>query len=170
MNPEPRLGRHHAQGLALIDALIALLVLCVAAVATTRLSAAMRHSADLSRQQAHAVRIGQSILDRLRNQAASPPASPTGGYERIASTGEAAGVTTDRTTPWRMAIDVTATELPAYKSARVTIAWQDSARQPQAMSLTTIIAPMDPRFTVIHELRRTMPADPEPVRREDAPR
>jgi Tfp pilus assembly protein PilV len=147
--------RRGARGITLLDALFALIILCLATTAAIQLSAAIRRSADLSRHQAQAVRIAQSVLDQLRHQAPVEEDS----YEALAATASAAAATMDPSTPWETTIDLGASPLPAYRSVRIRVAWVDAAGQTQSMSLTTILSPLDPRFNVLLALRDMTSAD-----------
>lgn len=145
---ETKRGRTHSaavlpvRGFSLLEALIALLLLCVGALAATQLSMAMQHSMELAYQRAHAVRLAQSLLDDLRRRARAPGSSEgSDGYESIATQPPEEYAAASAPVRFLVGRYVQTHSLPRYKSIVQSVEWTDSRHQPQVLVLRTVIVP-----------------------------
>ena len=116
----PRIRPH---GLALIEVLVALLLLGLGSLSLLRLQGGLRLGADLSRQQAEAVRLAADDLETLRagSAAAAPPAVLDGSAS-----------------PMRLQRRIEASALQRLASVSSRIDWHDRHGQPQTLELASL--------------------------------
>lgn len=112
----PLLPRRDA-GMALLDALVALLLVTLLAVGLLRMQSLLHHTADAARRHGEATQVARQELDRLRDPA------------RAASTPSPAYAITRR-------IDTTA----AWRDIGVAVHWADRASEPHRVELATRVA------------------------------
>lgn len=121
MSAHTALTRPH--GLALIEVLVALLLLGLGSLSLLRLQGGLRLGADLSRQQAEAVRLAADDLETLRagSAAASPPTALDGS-----------------TSPMQLQRRIEASALQRLASVSSRIDWHDRHGQPQSIALSSL--------------------------------
>jgi Tfp pilus assembly protein PilV len=145
MNKLPTSTRRQ-QGVSLIEALIALLVLSLGMLTVSQLQGHLRLGSDIARQRAEAVRLGQEDIEALRAYsvlAASGAARSWAGITS-ASRNVDAGTGYATHTRYTVAREVVATNALAAKTAAVTVHWNDRDGEAQKIVLTTVIAANDP--------------------------
>lgn len=128
------------RGVALLEALIAFLVLSIGLLALSRLQTGLRTNADAARERTEAVRLAQADIEGLRAFAspadwdalenASEDVTPTGSrtrytLERVVQTSADAGL----------------------KAVEVTLHWNDRQGAAQQLRLATLVAGQDPALS-----------------------
>ena len=148
--PFTRIGRR-TRGVALIEALVALLVMSFGMVALVGLLGQMRRSADLARQRGEALRIAQQQMETLRDF--SVIAAPVAG--QLDYTTDIASIASDTTASVALSSNanyvlkqtVTGLNEGTAKAVRIEIDWLDRAsvgNNYQYVILDTFIAGEDP--------------------------
>lgn len=157
-------SRRRALGFTLLEALIALLVGGFGLLAVARFQIGLQGESDLAKQLSEATFLGQQRIEMLRAyqqvQAANAPALATGawGYDNIATGSQTvAGGNATYAVAW----NITTAADPRFKTAVVTVSWNDRAGRAQTASLTTAIAGADPAAA----LGLTVPPAGTPIRR-----
>lgn len=142
-NPVPSRQR----GVALLEALIAFLVLSIGLLALSRLQTDLRANADAARERTEAVRLAQIDIEGLR--AFANPAD----WDAIA---DASADVTPAGSRTRYTLErvVEAGAVPALKAVQVTLQWNDRHGTPQQWRLATMIAGPDPALSAALTLPR----------------
>lgn len=135
--------RPQQRGIALLEALIAALVVAAGALALIWLQGELRYSADIARQRTEAARLAQADVEQLRGFVAIDAAAGTPAWSEIADA--ALDVTpTSSPTAYRLIRVVTTDDALALKAVRVELRWSDRRGHAQQFSLDTLIAGHDP--------------------------
>jgi Tfp pilus assembly protein PilV len=130
-------SRPRQRGLALLEALLAFLVLSLGMLALSRLQADLRASADAARERSEAVRLAQLHVENLRAFADSA--------EWDAMIDMTADVTpADSTIRYTLERAVQTLSSPALKAVQVTLRWSDRRGAAQHWRLATMVAGHDP--------------------------
>ena len=138
-------ARHHPhrreRGFALLEALIAAVLVAAGAAALLWLQGELRYNADAARQRTEAARLAQADIEQLRAFVAVDGDSPA--WSEIADDVQDA---TPDASPTRYTLTrlVQTDALLALKTIEVTLRWNDRRGQPQQLSLATLIAGHDP--------------------------
>ncbi|MEO5696947.1 MAG: hypothetical protein ABIQ60_07420 [Burkholderiaceae bacterium] len=138
----------HERGIALLEALIAFLVLSLGILTIGRVQSHLRLGSDISRQRSEAVRLGQEDLEMLRAFSVVPASAGTRSYADI----NPAVVTIDppsgyaTNTRYRLTRAVLPSSAAAYKQASVSVVWADRGGIDQSIVLDSIIAGHDPSY------------------------
>ena len=134
------------QGISLIEALIALLVLSLGMLTVSRLQAHLRLGSDIARQRAEAVRLGQEDIEALRAYSVLAASGAARSWAGITSASRSVDASTGYAshTRYTVARDIAATNALAAKTAAVTVHWNDRDGEAQKIVLTTVIAANDP--------------------------
>jgi len=141
-------GKPRARGVALIEALVALLVMAFGMVAVAGLMTTMRRSADVAKQRGEALRIAQQQMETWRDYSVlSSPTSNQRDYTTNISTSlpnpkPTLGNATYTLTPLVTPMDGSASD--AYRTVTMTITWADRAGVTQTVSTDSAIARVDP--------------------------
>lgn len=135
-------------GVALIEAMVAFLVLSLGMLTVARLQSQLRLNADISRQRSEAVRLGQEEIERLRAFASLAPVAGLNAYDDIASASHAVNAGTGYATQTDYSVDRQVDPMPtlAAKTLTVRVDWTDLSGEPQQIVLATLIAAIDPAF------------------------
>jgi Tfp pilus assembly protein PilV len=134
------------RGTSLIEALIAFLVLSLGMLAAASLQMHLRLNAELTRQRAETVRLGQEDMEQLRAYAAVTAAPGVPSYEAIASaTTEAGGDASG--TRFTVARQVDPAALAHARTASVTVSWADRAGSAQNVVLHSMVAEANPAYS-----------------------
>lgn len=140
---------HRIGGSALLESLIAFLVLSLGMLTVTRLQTHLRLQADVSRQRSEAVRLAQADLETLRGFAVLQSAPGKAAYAEIATqthvVNAADGYASQ--TEYRVERQIDAAASLHAKSATVTVGWTDLGGSAQQVVLQSIIAATDPSFS-----------------------
>ncbi|HMN76797.1 MAG TPA: hypothetical protein PKC97_12075 [Burkholderiaceae bacterium] len=133
--------RCREQGFALLEALIAAVLVAAGAAALLWLQGELRFNADVARQRTEAARLAQADIERLRAFVAVDGGSP--GWSEI---DDDVQDVTPVASPTRYTLTrlVQADSALALKTIDVTLRWTDRRGQAQQLSLATTIAGHDP--------------------------
>ena len=134
------------QGISLIEALIALLVLSLGMLTVSRLQAHLRLGSDIARQRAEAVRLGQEDIEALRAYSVLAASGAAPSWAGITSASRSVDASTGYAshTRYTVAREIAATDALAAKTAAVTVHWNDRDGEAQKIVLTTVIGANDP--------------------------
>ena len=144
----PMMPRQEARGVALIEALVALLVMAFGMVAVAGLMTTMRRSADVAKQRGEALRIAQQQMEIWRDYSvlSSPTSNQRDYATNISTTLPNPNPTLDNATyilsPQVIPGDASASD--AYRTVNMTIQWADRAGVTQFVSTDSLIARVDP--------------------------
>jgi type IV pilus modification protein PilV len=139
--------RRHA-GFALIEALIALLVVAFGMLAIAAFQFTLSRASDVAKQRTEATRIAQGELDRLRSfaqrEAEVTPTARLTYAEDLVSAGQTAvsGLTTNTT--FNLERVVTTPAGDKFRWINVIVSWADRSGQNQEVRLATAISDGDP--------------------------
>ena len=134
------------QGISLIEALIALLVLSLGMLTVSRLQAHLRLGSDIARQRAEAVRLGQEDIEALCAYSVLAASGAARSWAGITSASRSVDASTGYAshTRYTVAREIAATDALAAKTAAVTVHWNDRDGEAQKIVLTTVIGANDP--------------------------
>jgi Tfp pilus assembly protein PilV len=130
------------RGIALIESLIALLVLGFGLVALAGFQLGLSRHADVARQRSEATRLAQEKLEALRAFSQLDSASGVPAYADIAAGADtpALASNTAYARTWRVASDAR----DAQRTIAIDVGWSDRAGVAQRVTLQTIVARSDP--------------------------
>jgi hypothetical protein len=137
---------------ALIEALVALLIMAFGMLALVGLQGNLRRSADLSKQRGEAIRLAQREMEGLRAYsvlAQADPGNPVPGvlaYAQITSAANANAGDANSNAVFSLTRTVIDSSLvrPEQKAVRVQVNWIDRAEGAQFVLIDSIIARADP--------------------------
>lgn len=136
------------RGVSLLEALVAMAVMAVGAVAVVGLQATLRSNGDIAKQRSEAMRLAQEQLEQWRGfQSLSTTAgvvdwSDLQSFTEAGIVGANATYTRDVVVTSRGALD----DDPLSKTVHVTVSWQDRTGQDQSLVLNTMIAGVHPEL------------------------
>lgn len=140
------------RGIALIEALVAFVVLSLGMLAVLRLQPELRQHAELARQRSEATRLAQQDIEGLRGVVQWAGAAPS--FDTItdaAFTVEPDGLGSPRYDVRRR---VDATAWPRSRVVTVTVQWADHKDEVQQIELATLIGASDPALAALSLLPR----------------
>ena len=131
------------RGAALLESLIAFVLLAASTVGIVRLEGQMRLHADLARQRSEAVRFGVQEVELLRAIAADGTASASQGWAGMADAERWIDASSghDSNTDYRVDRRIDAAALRGAKPASITVEWQGRDGAAHRLSLDSVIAP-----------------------------
>lgn len=134
------------QGISLIEALIALLVLSLGMLTVSQLQGHLRLGSDIARQRTEAVRLGQEDIEALRAYSAITASGAARSWAGITSASRSVNSSTGYATHTRYTVarEIVDNNTLAAKTAAVTVHWNDRDGEAQKIVLTTVIAAIDP--------------------------
>lgn len=141
------------RGFALIDALIAFVVLSFGVVALLRLQAQLQLGADVARQRAQAVRLAQAEIERQRSFSVIETSAGVRAFADIVD-----ATTTHDAENTRFAVERRVTPLAGAVALSVESRWTDRRGEPQSLRLDTVIARADPALAGSLGLAAATPA------------
>ncbi|MEO8806624.1 MAG: hypothetical protein ABI433_11105 [Burkholderiaceae bacterium] len=143
LNTSPR---RRQQGIGLLEALIALLVLSLGTLTISRLQTHLRLGSDIARQRAEAVRLGQEDIEAQRAFSVLAASGAARSYAGIGSASTDVDASTGYATHTRYTVSrqITPTGTLGAKSAAVTVGWTDRAGGTQKIVLNSVITAHDP--------------------------
>ncbi|WP_310383710.1 hypothetical protein [Roseateles sp.] len=175
--PKPPLRKKAIGGIALIEAMVALLIMAFGMLALVGLQGNLRRSADLSKQRGEAIRLAQKEMESLRAYSVlthADPANPVAGVLAFAdistqATNEDAGdpnsnavfSLTRQVTPWPQAQS-------QQTAVRVTVGWFDRAKDAQFVLVDSFISRADPGLSASLTLAPASLTVHRPAGRESA--
>ncbi|MCO5124470.1 MAG: hypothetical protein M9915_12095 [Rhizobacter sp.] len=151
--------RQTERGFALLETLIAALVVAASVLALIWLQGALRYNADIARQRTEAARIAQAEIERLRSFAAVDAAPGRLSWGDI--TDEVLDATPSASpTTYLLTRVVQTDDRLMLKTVQVRLSWNDRRGQPQQFSLETQIVGHDPALAGTMTLPRIAFARP----------
>ncbi len=165
--------RRRQAGISLIEALVALAVMAFGMLGVVGMQATLRTSADLSRQNAEAVRLAQEEMERLRNYAVLLPADAGAGqlaFGSIASAPASEVATENSNTEYLREVVVGPIEAedPLVRHVTVTVSWTDRLGQDRRVVLNSLIAGVPPELGALPAMRSDRGALAQPSGRHAA--
>ena len=131
------------RGFALLEALIAALLVAAGAIALIWLQGELRYNADTARQRTEAARLAQADIEQLRAFVAVETDGGSPAWSEIAD--DVLDVTPAASpTRYTLTRSVQTNAALGLKTVDVTLRWTDRREQPQQLSLATLIAGHDP--------------------------
>lgn len=145
----PAFPRRKQRGATLVEALLAFVFLSIATIAATQAHSHLRLHADIARQRTEAVRLGERELESLRAWSSVAAASGASAYDSIVDADSfidaASGFTSN--TAYHAARRVDAAAFAGAKSTSVALEWIDRSGSTQRITLDSVIARSDPRWS-----------------------
>ncbi|MEJ6004143.1 hypothetical protein WG899_01170 [Paucibacter sp. AS339] len=161
--------------MALIEALVALLIMAFGMVALVKLQSGLRRSADLSKQRGEAIRLAQQQMETLRSYALlthPDPANTSPGllaFSQITSQAPDANLG-DPNSNASFLLTRTVTNappgLPALAAVRIRVDWKDRTDDAQYVLLDSFIAGVDPSLSGSLGIAPASPNTQRPAGRE----
>lgn len=148
--PGRKLANSELRGVALLEALVALLIMAFGMLALAGLQSNLRQSADLAKQRGEAVRLGQQEMERLRSfsqvSSPNPPNALVRAYEDITEPPNSIAGTfsADTNTSFTVSRQVTDIAEPPQKALRINVSWTDRTEGQQFITLDSILSRTDP--------------------------
>lgn len=151
--PPPRPLPSRQRGIALLEALLAFLVLSIGMLALSRLQNGLRAGAESARERTEAVRLAQRDIESLRTF------TGMAGWNAIADA--TANVTpADGTTDYTLERRVQTVAGLALKTVQVTLHWTDRHGAAQQLQLHTMVAGQDAALSAALSLPRPLLSPP----------
>lgn len=136
--------QHKQQGISLVEVLISLVVVTVGLVALVQFQSDMMRNRNLMSQQSEAVTLANDKLDELRQYEVLDTTAGKKAYQDIASgSSTVSGTNATYNVVWT----VTEVNDPPYKTIQVTVTWTDASNQSQTITLSSIVAKIDPKIS-----------------------
>jgi len=147
-----RLPLGTARGVALIEAMVALLIMAFGMVALAGLQSNMRRGADLAKQRGEAIRLAQQQMEQLRNYSVltlpANPAADVQDYASIATVATNANAgDTNSNAAFALTRTVTDVADTPLKAVNVTVRWNDRANGAQFVIIDSYINGADPSLS-----------------------
>lgn len=136
-------------GVSLLEALVALVVMAVGAVAVVGMQATLRMNSDVAKQRSEASRLAQELVEQWRGFTALTATAGQVDWtdiDTLATPTTHAGSNTTFTRSATVVPRGTADDDPLSKTVRVTVNWADRSGQPQTVELSTVIAGILPEL------------------------
>lgn len=131
------------RGFTILESLIALVIILVGILAITRLQTTQISAGASSKQRTEATLLAQQVIENFRAYTTIATSVGATAYADIATGSDAvAAAGTNYARTWT----VTAKTGPEHKLIVVTVNWPASGKT-EAVTLTTIIAPLDPALS-----------------------
>jgi Tfp pilus assembly protein PilV len=139
--------RHHARGVSLVEAMVALAVMAFGMLAVVGVQGTMRLNADIAKQRSEATRIAQEMIETQRAFTVIDSTAGQRAWSDISTSAdtEVTGLTTNTT--YRVARSVLTFANPPAKALMVTVRWDDRTGQPQQLTLSSAIAAAAPALS-----------------------
>ncbi|MCU0943639.1 MAG: prepilin-type N-terminal cleavage/methylation domain-containing protein [Hydrogenophaga sp.] len=132
------------RGVSLVEALVALAVMGFGILGIVGLQMSLRNNADISKQRAEAVRMGQAIVEQRRAYSALASASAVTAFADIVNRGPTAASGPTSNTDFNITETVVDFNNPWRKSLVVDVQWKDRTDADQRIRLSTVIAGVPP--------------------------
>ena len=143
------------RGFTLVEALVAMMVMAFGMLALVSMQTLLSRNADAARQRTEAIRFAQREIEQMR---AYPQISTNGSnaWADLASSSSALSITPNSTvmdtltvkggTTYQMTWSLSGSSSDMLRTAAITTSWTDRANQSQSVTLTSVIAQMDPQY------------------------
>ncbi|CAN5747838.1 hypothetical protein BH11PSE8_BH11PSE8_21230 [soil metagenome] len=137
------------RGTALIESLMAFLVLALGLWVVSRVQTHLRLHSEIARQRTEAVRLAQEDMETLRAFITIEASANAPSYADIATSSKtldaSSGYATQTT--YTLSRSVTAAPVPHAKAVSIVMAWEDRAGEPQQVVLHSMIGGIDPAYS-----------------------
>jgi Tfp pilus assembly protein PilV len=134
--------RRRQSGFALMEAMIALLVMAFGILAISGMQVSLSRNADMAKQRTEAMRLAQRKIDEYRSFTSIAVAA---GHTIVWDTLPAsASETVVTNASYTVATALAGATADAMRPLRVQVSWIDRANQAQAITLSTVLAKNDP--------------------------
>lgn len=134
--------RRRRAGFALLEAMIALLVMAFGMLALSGMQLSLSRNSDVAKQRTEAMRLAQRKIDEYRSFTSIAAAA---GHTLVWDTLPASGSETVNTNAaYTVATTFAGAITDAMRPLRVEVTWTDRANQAQAITLTTVVSKSDP--------------------------
>ncbi|NWG73907.1 MAG: hypothetical protein HXY24_04760 [Rubrivivax sp.] len=140
--------RPSSRGFALLDALVAFAVLAFGMLALVSMQSTLSRSADVAKQRTEAMRLAQDKIEELRSYTGI--SSGTINWNNLPSGGDTissytvAGVTQNTNTTFTRTWTLGGAVGDSQRPINVTVAWTDRANEAQQVTISSVIAKVDP--------------------------
>lgn len=140
---------HRAQrGVTLVEALVAFVVMALGMLAVAGTQLTLRLNSDVARQRSEAVRLAQNDLDALRSFTTMAQAEGQTAYADIVAVTDSVALDTSNTnTSYGFTREVPDAGALPYREVAATVRWQDRQGTTHPVTLSTIIAGVDPALS-----------------------
>lgn len=135
------------RGASLVEALIAFLVLSLGLVGMTKLQSQLRLNADIARQRSEAVRLAQEDIERLRAFASLAAAPGARAYADITAASRRIDSTPGQPLNASFQLQRRVSDSGGFRTASVSVAWDDRTGQSQQVLLQSVIAATPPALS-----------------------
>lgn len=152
---QPSTNEQAIQGVALIEALVAMLIMAFGMVALIGLQSSLRASSDLSKQRGEAVRLAQQQMETLRSYSVlqhPDPANPGPGVTAFSditdsNNGDAGDPNSNATFVLSRTVTPGPQGLANLDAVRIRVDWKDRSGADQFVLMDSFIAGMDPSLS-----------------------
>jgi Tfp pilus assembly protein PilX len=135
------------RGASLVEALIAFLVLSLGLVGMTKLQSQLRLNADIARQRSEAVRLAQEDIEGLRSFASLVSMPGVRAYADIAADSRRIDSTPGQALNASFQLQRNVSDGGGFRTASVTVGWNDRSGQSQQVQLQSVIAATPPALS-----------------------
>lgn len=132
------------RGVALIEALVALVVMALGMLAVAGIQATMRLNADVARQRTEANRLAQAEMETMRGFLVMDVTAGRLAWDDLVGSQAAPVDIPAANTVFNLTREVGTANEPALKTMRVTVTWADRTGQQQVVVLNSVIAGAEP--------------------------
>lgn len=134
--------RRRQAGFALLEAMVAMLVMAFGMLAISGMQVSLSRNADVAKQRTEAMRLAQRKIDEYRSFTSIAVAA---GHILVWDTLPASGSETVVTNAsYTVATALAGATADAMRPLRVQVSWIDRANQAQALTLATVLSKSDP--------------------------
>lgn len=144
----PSTPSSNQRGITLVEALVAVVVMALGMLAVAGTQLTLRLNSDVARQRSEAVRLAQNDLDALRSFTTMAAVSGQSAYADIVAVTDAVTLSTSNTnTTYAFTREVADAGTMPYREVAATVRWQDRQGNAHPVTLSTIVAAVDPQLS-----------------------
>lgn len=137
-------SRQTQHGVALLEALVAFLLVSFSVMGSARLQSTWRVNADMARQRTEAVRLAQQEIERMRSSTDPAPEAPIPGGDPAVE-----AVFIHGSTSYALRREVGASTTAMLRPVTVSVSWVDRTGGAQQVALSTHVAQLPPVFSAV---------------------
>lgn len=139
--PCGRVYRSSSSGFGLVEVLLVILFVSIAAVSLMKYQQYLSYITDNAKQQSDASILASKQMENLRD---FQVLTTTAGYTAYANIASGSSSATVGNTAYAIAWTVTTNASPAYKTINVTVSWTNRFNNAQSIQLSSQVAGVDP--------------------------
>ena len=145
----PSVDPSRQRGTALVESLIAFLVLALGMWVVSRVQTHLRLHSEIARQRTEAVRLAQEEMETLRAFITIETSATGRAYADIATSSKTIDADHGYATQTRYTLtrNVTTAPVPHAKAVAIVVAWEDRAGDPQQVALHSMVGGNDPAYS-----------------------